>query len=135
MSFELPAEVVQTGMDTGEHSCAVLRQATKTNIDAKVDWSCLRLLYKPGELVLVRAGPVPEGTSLYKGPLKVERVLGHYTFMLSDGQRWSTCRMKWWYEPLPTTYREPATNVQEEPPILRRSSRLNIGIPPARYPL
>ncbi len=128
MSFELPAEAMQTGSDTGERSCAVLSQPPKTTtMDAKVDCSRLRLLYKPGELVLVRAGPVPKGTSPYKGPLKVEKVLSRYMFMLSDGQCWSACRMKRWYEP-------PLTDVQEEQPILRRSSQSNIGIPPARYP-
>ncbi len=135
MPFELPAEAVRTGLDTGERSCTVLHQPPETTIaDAMVDWSHLCLLYKPGELVLVHAGPVPKGTSPFKGPLKVEKVLSCYMFMLSDGQHWSAHCMKQWYEPPPTTYMEPATGVQEEPPILHRSFRSNIGIPLARYP-
>ncbi len=87
MSFELPAEAMRTGTDTGECSCTVLRQPPEiTTMNAKVDWSRLCPLYKLGELVLVHAGPVPKGTSPYKGPLKVEKVLGCYMFMLSDGQ-------------------------------------------------
>ncbi len=49
-------------------------------------WSRLRLLFRPGDMVLVRAGPVPKGRSPYHGPLKVTHVLGRYTFKLSNGQ-------------------------------------------------
>ncbi len=122
MSFKLPVGAIST------------RDGTLSNTDpVQKDWSHLRPLFCPGELVLIRAGPIPKGASPYKGPLKMEKVLGCYTFMLSDGQRWSTCHMKRWYEPLPTTYLELVTKIQEEPSILRKSSRLNISIPPAHY--
>ncbi len=97
------------------------------------EWSRLRQLFRLGELVLVHAGPVPKGISPYKGPLKVEKVLGHYTFHLSDGQRWSARHMKQWYEPPQATYLEPMVIEPEEPQMLRRSPRVNIGIPPIRY--
>ncbi len=97
------------------------------------DWSRLRPLYRPGDLILVRTGPVPKGMSPYKGPLKVEKVLGHYTFWLSNGQCWSARRMKHWYEPPPATYLELAVLEPEEPQVLRKSSRVNIGVPPSRY--
>ncbi len=71
--------------------------------------------------------------SPYKGSLKVEKVLGRYTFWLSDGQRWSAFRMKHWYEPPPATYLEPAVLEPEEPQALRKSSHANIGVPPSRY--
>ncbi len=45
MSFELPAEAMQTGTDTGERSCTVLCQPPETTTtNAKVDWSRLHLL-------------------------------------------------------------------------------------------
>ncbi len=56
-------------------------------------------------------------------------VLGCYTFMLSDGQRWSTCHMKQWYEPPPTTYLELATIEQEELCVLQKSAQAYSGIP------
>ncbi len=52
-------------------------------------WNKLHPLFRPGEQVLVKAGPVPKGTSPYWGPCTVEKVLGRYTFVLSDGQCWS----------------------------------------------
>ncbi len=47
------------------------------------------------EQVLVRAGPVP-----YHSPYTVVKVLGRYTFVLSDGQRWSAHTMKRWFHDL-----------------------------------
>ncbi len=40
------------------------------------NWSKLCPLFHPGEQVLVKAGPVPKGTSPYWGPYTVEKVLG-----------------------------------------------------------
>ncbi len=71
--------------------------------------------------------------SPYKGPLKVEKVLGHYTFQLSNGQRWSVTHMKRLYKPPPATYLEPAVLEPEEPRVLRKSSCVNIRVPPPRY--
>ncbi len=70
-------------------------------------------------------GPVPKGTSPYKDPLKVDKVLGQYTFMLSNGQRWSACHMKRWLEPLPATYLEQAAMEPEELHVLRKSMHAN----------
>ncbi len=76
--------------------------------------------------MLIKAGPVPKGTSPYRGPYTIIRVLGRYTFILSDGQRSSAHRMKRWiYDPLwmvidqepeaaPQAAQEPLP-VQEEP--------------------
>ncbi len=65
------------------------------------NWNKLCPLFHPGEQVLVKAGPVPKGTSPYRGPYTVEKVLGHYTIVLRDCQRWSARRMKrWHYDPL-----------------------------------
>ncbi len=49
--------------------------------------------------MLVKAGPVPKGSSPYRGLYIVTKVLGRYMFHLSDGQRWSACTMKRWYYP------------------------------------
>ncbi len=73
-------------------------------------------LYHVGDLVLVKGTPVPKGCSRYRGPLRVMEVLGHFTFRLSDGQRWSARSMKRYYEP-----QTRATDVESElppPPVL-----------------
>ncbi len=86
----------------------------------------MRPLFRPGEQVLIKAGLVPKGTSPYRGPYTIVRVLGRYTFILSDGQCWSARHMKRWiYDPLwmaidqepeaaPQAAQEPLP-VQEEP--------------------
>ncbi len=107
MSFELPVGTIST----------LTRTMSNTDPMQK-DWSRLRPLFHPGELVLVHAGPIPKGATPYKGPLKVEEVLGCYIFVISDGQCWSTCCMKQWYEPPPTTCLELVTGEQKEPLIL-----------------
>ncbi len=61
-------------------------------------WAHLHLLFRPGELILVCAGPVLKGLSPYQGPYEAKEVLRHYTFLLSDGQCWSACRMQRWIE-------------------------------------
>ncbi len=48
--------------------------------------------------MLVKAGPVPKGSSPYRGLYIITKVLGRYTFCLSDGQRWSAHAMKRWYD-------------------------------------
>ncbi len=69
-------------------------------------------LFQPGEQVLVKAGPVPKGTSPYQGPYKVVRALVWYTFVLSDGQCCSARQMKCWIQdPLWT-----AIDSSREPP-------------------
>ncbi|MCP4542583.1 MAG: hypothetical protein GY832_36135 [Chloroflexi bacterium] len=101
-------------------------------------WNRLRPLFHPGEMVLVRAGPVPKGRSPYCGLLKVVRVLGRYTFELSDGQKWSTRQMKRWIDlsaevPLepPVTEWEPPRIIERE--LQRKMTRDTAGKPPNRY--
>ncbi len=109
------------------------------------NWGKLRPLFRPGEQVLVKAGPVPKGTSPYRGPYTVEKVLGRYTFVLSDGQRWSARRMKrWYYEPLLQTSGVEYEGSVQGPPVVnerqaegqqmpRRTTRDTAGKRPERY--
>ncbi len=122
MSFELPVGAISS-----------LSGTLSTTDPVEKDWSHVRLLFRPGELMLIRTGPIPKGALPCRWPLKVEKVLGHCTFMLSDGQCWSTHCMKQWYELLLTTYLEPVAIEPEEPQMLRRSPRVNIGIFPICY--
>ncbi|MCP3663224.1 MAG: hypothetical protein GY696_12135 [Gammaproteobacteria bacterium] len=39
---------------------------------------------------------VPKGSPPWKGPLKVQRVLGSFTFLLRDGQVWHASKIKKW---------------------------------------
>ncbi len=59
----------------------------------------MRPLFRVGESILVKAGQVPKGSSLYRGPYEVIEVLGRYSFQLSDGQKWSARAMKRWIDP------------------------------------
>ncbi len=63
MSFELPVGAISSPSGT-----------LSTTDSVEKDWSCLRPLFRPGELVLIHAGPVPKGVSPYRGSLKVESV-------------------------------------------------------------
>ncbi len=100
MSFELPAEATSslsgtlsgTGMLTKGGKiprgagAVVDPKGVSGPISGEKDWIRLWPQLQPGELVLIHAGPVSKSTSRYKGPLKVDKVLGRYTFQLSDGQ-------------------------------------------------
>ncbi len=78
----------------------------------------LRPLFRLGEQVLVKAGPVPKGTSPYQGPYMEEKILGRYMFILSDGQHWSTHRMKHWhYDPLLQTTGIECEEPDQMPPV------------------
>ncbi|MCP4602701.1 MAG: hypothetical protein GY847_19660 [Proteobacteria bacterium] len=67
-------------------------------------------------------------------------VLSHYTFHLSDGQKWSAHAMKRWYdlnkdneevaETVIEGMRDPSPNEERRP---RRTSRSNAGLPPERW--
>ncbi len=60
-------------------------------------WSRLWPLFHPGKQVMVKAGLVPRRTSLYCSAFTVVNVLGHYTFIFSEEQRWSARCMKRWF--------------------------------------
>ncbi len=116
----------------------------------------MRPLFRVGESILVKAGQVPKGSSLYRGPYKVIKILGRYSFRLSDGQKWSTRAMKWWIDPMSNDEdpfvegthegelpgdegtREsrirpedrPGPDVQTKP---RRTEWSNAGLPPERW--
>ncbi len=62
-------------------------KATKDLAAEDARWARLRPLFRPGEFVLVRNGPVPVGLPSYQGPFEVKEVLGRYTFTLGNGQR------------------------------------------------
>ncbi len=86
----------------------------------------------------MHAGLVPKGRSPYRGPLKVIRVLGQYTFELSDGQKWSAWQMKRWIDLSADTSLEPPTIVQEQArdagrELMQKMTRDTAGKPPDRY--
>ncbi len=96
----------------------------------------MRLL-RVGERVLVKAGPVPKCSMLYRGPYVITEVLGQYTFCLSDGQRWSAHAMKQWYDPDEDDKETAKTFVegmhergQDEEQRPRRMSHSNASLPP-----
>ncbi len=65
----------------------------------QINLSRPRPLFHMDERVLIKADPVPKGSSLYHGPYTVEEVLSQFTFWLSNGQHWSVRAMKHWWEP------------------------------------
>ncbi len=124
----------------GSTSCKLLA-APISEVDWQEEdrrWNRLRPLFRPGEMVLVRAGPVPKGRSPYRGPLKVVRVLGRYTFELSDGQKWSARQMKRWID-LSAEVPLEMPGIEQEPPRIaergpqRKTTRGTAGKPPDRY--
>ncbi len=55
------------------------------------------LLYGPfaiRDLVLTKQPQTPKGCSPYAGPYQVIKVVGRYTYRLSDGQKWNCCHLK-----------------------------------------
>ncbi len=93
MAYE-PQSVKLLGDNTAASATTVSRKDQKTGMDKDPDLAHLRPLFRVGECVLVKAGPVPKSSSPYRGPYIITEVLGCYTFHQSDGQRWSTCAMK-----------------------------------------
>ena len=99
--------------------------------------------YKLNDRVRVRLPQVPKCHSKYSKPLKVVKVLGHWTYRLSDGFIWNARKMRKVYEQLPQQYVDHDDEIQlpiiqapvpvAEAPVLRRSSRTNFGKPPDRY--
>ncbi|MCP3663652.1 MAG: hypothetical protein GY696_14375 [Gammaproteobacteria bacterium] len=92
-------------------------------------------LFKKGDLVGTKIPHVPKGRPPYSEPKKVEKVLGYYSFLLSDGKVWNARNLK--------PYRRPTTaedGIIEEswghvPALrLRRSRRPNLGKSPNAPP-
>jgi hypothetical protein len=89
-------------------------------------------VYSKGEKVLTKLPHVPKGASPWSQPKTVDRVLGAYTFLLSDGQVWNARKMKPWTRW--TAPQEDGTYMDEPAPrTLRRSQRATKGQPPKRF--
>jgi len=88
----------------------------------------IRAKYGVGQMVVTRLPHVPKGLSPYGRPLRVQEVLGYHTFMLSDGQKWNSRRLKPW-----TRNQVDIEEIQTPPATIdvRRGSR--IRKPPVRY--
>ncbi len=84
--------LVQAPLPPDTEQCLEMKAIDNSTAD-EMQWARLWPLFHPGELVLIRAGPVPKGLSPYRGPYEVKKALRCYTFILSDGQRWSAHRM------------------------------------------
>ncbi len=67
-----------------------------------------------GDLVLTRCPQTPKGQTPFAGPFKVVKVVGRYSCILSDGQKWNTCLLKC-YTPH-TTW----TDILASPPLLTK---------------
>ncbi len=51
-------------------------------------------LFPVRSYVLARRPYTPKGQSPFRNPMKVEKALGRYTYILSDGQKWSARHLK-----------------------------------------
>ncbi len=47
-----------------------------------------------GDLVLTRRLQTPKGRTPYAGPFRIVKVLGRYSYLLSDGQKWNLRLLK-----------------------------------------
>ncbi len=81
--------------------------------------------YRVGDKVRVRLPKVLKGASPWSSPRHVERVLGRWNYLLSDGNRWNARRLRPVYDPLPTI------DVEDDLP--RRSERSTKGRPATRF--
>ncbi len=80
--------------------------------------------FKVGDAVRTKRRHVLKGETPWSEQLRVSRVLGRYTYVLSDGQKWNQRLLKLVVKPLPVVVELPA-----DPP-LRRSTRTTRGRPP-----
>ncbi len=55
-----------------------------------------------GDLVLTQRPQTLKGRTPYAGPFRIVKVLGHYSYLLSDGQKWNLCLLKWFMPPRTT---------------------------------
>ncbi|MCP4548399.1 MAG: transposase family protein, partial [bacterium] len=68
-------------------------------------YAARRLKWGPfhvGDLVLTRRPQTLKGHSPYAGPFRVVKVVGRYSYILSDGQKWNTRLLKRYQPPVAT---------------------------------
>ncbi len=116
------------------------RENVRTGGVRNPDMARVQPLFRVGECVLVKAGPVLKGSSPYQGLYIITEVLGWYTFCLSDGQRWSALAMKWWHDPDEDNKETAEMCIestcdpgQEEVRRPRWMSHSNAGLPPEHW--
>ena len=61
----------------------------------------MKAKFSTGDKVGTRAPQMDKGLPAYKGPKVVKEVLGRYTFLLSDGQKWNSRKLRSWPEGYP----------------------------------
>ncbi|MCP3662496.1 MAG: hypothetical protein GY696_08385 [Gammaproteobacteria bacterium] len=120
----------------------VQEQSSEPKARTKIYYS---KVYKKGEKVLTKKPHAAIGSSPYSEPKTVERVLGRYTFLLSDGRVWNARKLKPYRsegtQPLRPFYMDPSEEQQRRKaqpvPVprspLRCSTRITFGKPPARF--
>ena len=97
--------------------------------------------YRMGDLVLAKRPHVLKGQSPYSKPLRVEQVLGQWTYRLSDGQVWNARRLRRYFPPVEDDTFDfdhsdnSASGAQNDSRSLlpRRSHRRAKGRPPLRF--
>ncbi|GFO35699.1 Zf-h2c2 and rve domain containing protein [Plakobranchus ocellatus] len=89
-----------------------------------------RAPYRVGDRVFARRPQVLKGQSPWSNPPIVLKVLGSWTYRLSDGQTWNARKLRRYLEPeAPLLHHHEIAG-----PLVRRSQRQNRGVSPARYP-
>ncbi len=86
-----------------------------------------------GDLVCTKLHQVPKGYSPWSKPMKIEEVLGNWSYKLSDGQKWNARKLKKYFLPITQPWIEIDKSECVQRPELRRSQRINKGIPPLRF--
>ncbi len=91
---------------SGDVSCTHLRQLPISTVCARpLAPGLKRGPFHVGDLVLTRRLQTLKGHSPYAGPFRVIKVLGRYSYQLSDGQKWNTWVLMH-YLPPSTTWME-----------------------------
>ena len=73
-----------------------------TKEEAPQRWAKKKIArFSTGDKVGTRAPQMDKGLPAYKGPKVVKEVLGRYTFLLSDGQKWNSRKLRSWPEGYP----------------------------------
>ena len=75
--------------------------ARRTEKQAEEAWKDKGARFQPGDRVGTRLPQREKGLPGYQGPKTVERVLGRYTFILSDGKKWGFRKLTAWPEGYP----------------------------------
>lgn len=114
-----------------------LQRHSKTNLPNSVEdqqstpspTSSSRGPYRVGNRVLARRPQVLKGQSPWTRPLTIVKVLGNWTYQLSDGQIWNARKLRRFLDE--NIQWNNTTNKKQLP---RRSARHNRGVPPPRFP-